>query len=52
MAGEQGLINPLPAVAPAFFDALGGAIGLIAHLGEAFGQFLLLPRFGVNNKPG
>ena len=52
MARKEGLFNPLPAVAPAFFDALRRAVDFKTQLGEALGQFFLLPGFRVNNEPG
>lgn len=52
VAAEQGLVNPLRAVAPASLDALGRAINLKTFLGELVGQLLLPAGLGVNHKPG
>ena len=49
MAAEQGLIDPLAAVAPATFDALRGAVDGEALLRELFGQLLLPARLGVHH---
>ena len=52
MGGEERLLYPLPAVAPALFHALGGTVDGVAGLLEAFGQFLFLAGLGVNHQPG
>ena len=52
VGGEERLLNPLPAVAPALFHALGGTVDGVAGLMKAFGQFLFLPGLGVNHQPG
>ena len=47
VAAEQGLVDPLAAVAPAALDALGGAVDGEALLRELVGQFFLPAGFGV-----
>jgi hypothetical protein len=47
VAAKQGLINPLRAVAPAAFDALGGAVDGEALGGELVGKFFLPAGFGI-----
>ena len=47
VAAEQGLVDPLGAVAPAALDALRGAVDREALLGELVGQFFLPARLGV-----
>ena len=49
VAAEQGLVDPLRAVAPAAFDALGGAVDGEALGGELVGQLLLPAGLGVNH---
>ena len=49
VAAEQGLIDPLRAVAPAALDALGGAVDGEALSGELVGKFFLPAGFGVNH---
>ena len=51
MGGKERLLNPLPAVAPALFHALGWTVDRVAGLLEAFGQFLFLAGLGVNHQP-
>ena len=52
VAAEQGLVDPLAAVAPAALDALGGAIDREALGGELVSQLLLPAGFGVDDEPG
>ena len=47
VAAEQGLVDPLGAVAPAALDALRGAVDGEALLRELVGQLLLPAGFGV-----
>ena len=49
MAAEQGLVDPLRAVAPTALDALGGAVDGEALGGELVGQLLLPAGLGVNH---
>jgi len=51
VAAEQGLVDPLGAVAPAALDALGGAVDGEALGGELVGQFFLPAGFGINHQP-
>ena len=52
VGGEERLLYPLPAIAPALFHALCGAIDGVAGLPETFGQFLFLAGLGINYQPG
>lgn len=47
VAAEQGLVDPLRAVAPTALDALGGAVDGEALGGELVGQLLLPAGFGI-----
>ena len=49
VAAEQGLVDPLGAVAPAALDALGGAVDREALLRELVGQLLLPAGLGVHH---
>ena len=51
VGGEERLLYPLPAVAPALFHALGWTIDGVARLLEAFGQFLFLAGLRVYHQP-
>ena len=52
VGSKERLLYPLPAVAPALFDALCGTVDRVAGLLEAFGQLLFLAGLGVYNQPG
>jgi len=51
VAAEQGLVDPLAAVAPAALDTLCGAVDLKALGGELIGELFFPAGFGVDNKP-
>ena len=51
VAAEQGLVDPLGAVAPAALDALRGAVDGKALGGELVGQFFFPAGLGVNHQP-
>ncbi len=51
VAAEQGLVDPLGAVAPAALDALRGAVDREALGGELVGQLFFPAGLGVNHQP-
>ncbi len=51
VAAEQGLVDPLAAVAPAALDALRGAIDLKALGGELVGELFFPAGLGVDHEP-
>ncbi len=51
VAAEQGLIDPLAAVAPATFDTLRRTVDGEALLRELVGQLLLPAGLGINHQP-
>ena len=51
VAAEQGLVDPLGAVAPAALDALRGAVDLKALGGELVGEFFFPAGLGVDHEP-
>jgi len=51
VAAEQGLVDPLRAVAPAAFDALRGAVDFVALLAQAVGQLFFPAGLCVNHQP-